>query len=611
MWSYTPTQKKTTSIVWALYSNGSRSTDWSLNSKCYFLQDEITFWCHQVSAEGMKLGKANLKAIAELAPPKNYMGVRSFIGMTGFFRCFIKHFAQIEKPLNDILEGKGKEFKLQLVTLSPEALEAVHTLKEKFMTAPVLAFADFKKPFHLTTNTSRDGLGAVLSQLLDDGEYHLVAYASQERKGGEAKYHSSKLEFLALKWAVTEQFREYLQYGPFTIWTDNNPLTYILTMPNLDALGHSWVVALARYDMSLEYLKGTDNKVADALSWVQDWLDEEETKQILDKDTVRELLNWSMLSDTPRGEADNIWLIKEDQRNNQEVIVWSHQLVKQDKNFRNLMNWDWADAQIKDSVIRHVIDWIERPRGDNRSLYEYLKGHVPDFDRWAYVSREKELKVMDKLLYLRITAVSSKETLPVFVVPARKKLTALDGCHHCAGHQGWDHTLSLIRERFWWPGKSKTLLTVISNCGCCKQFEAKGELPGMQPIICTEPMELVHIDYIGMEVTVAAKEKPVIKNVLVVVDNFTWYVQAPTLREWNLCSCAGTRDVRNRLGHVPSRNWQSRTDVMQSSMWQITPNFKVEIADRVSYRHNLMDAESKGEMIAVPASPVKKTSCWT
>ena len=106
-------------------------------------------------------------------------------------------------------------------------------------------------------------------------------------------------------------------------------------------------------------------------------------------------------------------------------------------------------------------------------------------------------------------------------MPARKRLAAIDSCHRCAGHQGRDRTLSLMKEQFWWPGMLKTLLTVIRNCGRCKQFEAKGELPGMQPIICTEPMELVHIDYVGMEVTVAAKEKPVVKNVLVVVDHFT------------------------------------------------------------------------------------------
>ena len=230
--------------------------------------------------------------------------------MTGFFRRFIKHFA---KPLNDILEGPGREFKLQPVTLSPEALEAFHTLKEKCMTAPVLAFADFKRPFRLTADALGEGLGAVLSQQDSNGEYHSVAFASRELKGGEAKYHLSKLEFLALKWAITEQFREYLQYRPFTMQMDNNPLTYILTTPNLDALGHRWVAALDGYDMTLEYLKGMDNKVADALSRVQDRLSEEETSQILDKDTVKELLNCSALSDTPRGEADSIRLIEEDQ----------------------------------------------------------------------------------------------------------------------------------------------------------------------------------------------------------------------------------------------------------------------------------------------------------
>ena len=70
------------------------------------------------------------------------------------------------------------------------------------------------------------------------------------------------------------------------------------------------------------------------------------------------------------------------------------------------------------------------------------------------------------------------------------------------------------------------LVLAVSNCGHCKQFEAKPQIPGMQPIICTEPMELVHIDYVGMEFTIAAQEKPVVKNVLLVVDHFTQYVQA-------------------------------------------------------------------------------------
>ena len=168
------------------------------------------------------------------------------------------------------------------------------------MMAPILAFADFKKPFQLETDASKEGLGAILLQESGNGQFHPVAFTSRELKGGEPKCHSSKLEFLALIWAVTEQFLEYLQYQPFTVQTDNNPLTYILTTPNLDALGHRWVAALARYNMKLEYLKGSNNKVADALSHAPEKLDEE---------TIRELLNCVCIRHLPRAEADNINVI--------------------------------------------------------------------------------------------------------------------------------------------------------------------------------------------------------------------------------------------------------------------------------------------------------------
>ena len=99
-------------------------------------------------------------------------------------------------------------------------------------------------------------------------------------------------------------------------------------------------------------------------------------------------------------------------------------------------------------------------------------------------------------------------------------------CHQGAGHQGRDRSLSLMKEQFWWPGMANALFLFIQNCGRCKQFEAKCQIPEMEPILCTQPMELVHIDYVGMEVTVATQEKPVVKNVLVIVDHFTRYVQA-------------------------------------------------------------------------------------
>ena len=91
-----------------------------------------------------------------------------------------------------------------------------------------------------------------------DGHYHPVAYGSQALTAHEKNYHSTKLEFLALKWAVMEHFKEYLLYQPFLVKTDNNPLMYIMTTPNLDTTGHQWVGALAKFNFWLGFQKGQD-----------------------------------------------------------------------------------------------------------------------------------------------------------------------------------------------------------------------------------------------------------------------------------------------------------------------------------------------------------------
>ena len=386
------------------------------------------------------------------------------------------------------------------------------------MTAPVLVFADFKRPFRLETDASKEGLGAILLQESGDGQYHPVAFTSHELKGREPKFHSSKLEFLALKWAVTEQFHDYLQYQPFTVCMDNNPLTYILMPPNLDPLGHHWVAALAGNNMKLEYLKGSNNKVADALSRV--------SMQKLDEETVTKLLNHTRNGSVPWAEMANIHLIEEGERVDQEVIVRYTQIVKQHKNFWNLANQDWVRAQSKDPVIPHVIKWIQWPRKDHSKLEEYLARVASDYKKRFYATWQKAFTLQDNLLYLQATPTNSQDTTLVFVIPAVDRQAAIDGCHRGARHQGRDRTLSLMKERFWWPGMSQALLKAVANYGRCIQYEAKGQLPPMQPIICTELMELVHIDYVRMEVTIATDKKPVVWNVLVVVDYFTHYVQA-------------------------------------------------------------------------------------
>ena len=162
------------------------------------------------------------------------------------------------RPLYDVL---GKEVKMGPVQLPPEPQKVLRVVKDKILSAPVLVFLNFDKPFLLETDASKEGLGAVLSQKQNDGHYHCLTPM-------ERNYHSSKLEFLTLKWSVTEHFKEYLAHAPFVVRTDNNPLMYVLTTPNLDATGHRWVCVLASFDFTLEYQKGADNGAADALSWV-------------------------------------------------------------------------------------------------------------------------------------------------------------------------------------------------------------------------------------------------------------------------------------------------------------------------------------------------------
>ena len=224
-------------------------------SKCSLFKEEINYLAHKVSKKGVRPSDINMRAIAEYAPLQTYTEIRAFLGLVGHYRHFIKGFAWIAQPLNDHLAGEGASQKLEQVALSEGALKAFEALKQACMHSPVLAFADYTKDFLLETDASKEGLGAVLSQKQEDGLFQPVAYGSWALTTHEKNYHSTKLDFLALKWAITEHFKECLLYQPFLVRTDNNPLTCIMSTPNLDATGHCWVNALAKYDFRLEYQK--------------------------------------------------------------------------------------------------------------------------------------------------------------------------------------------------------------------------------------------------------------------------------------------------------------------------------------------------------------------
>ena len=286
-------------------------------TKCDLFRTELIYLAHHVSKDGVKPSKKNVASIIACSPPKTYTDIRSFTGVMGHYRHFIKGFAHIAAPLYDLISGDNKDKKSEPVKLSPVALETFNTLKEKCMNAPVLAFPDLKKPVLLEMDASGKGLRAVLSQKQDNGRYHPVAYASQTMNETEQQYHSNKQEFLPLKWAVTEQFHEYLTpYGKnknkFVVRTDNNPLTYIFSSARLDAAGHRWVASLADYNLSLEYQKGKDNTVADFLSGMKNHLPKEEVEEALRRveilaSGVKAMLNNTDTPITERAEGGTIY----------------------------------------------------------------------------------------------------------------------------------------------------------------------------------------------------------------------------------------------------------------------------------------------------------------
>ena len=143
---------------------------------------------------------------------------------------------------------------------------AFELLKETCTNTPVLAYANYKNPFRLNMDASEKGLGAVLYQQQNDETFRVIAYASRTLSKSERNYDTHKLEFLALKWSVTQRFHEYLYGGTFEVYTDNNPLTYVLTSAKLDAMGQRWIASLANYDFKIFYQSGHLNVDADSLS---------------------------------------------------------------------------------------------------------------------------------------------------------------------------------------------------------------------------------------------------------------------------------------------------------------------------------------------------------
>ena len=483
-------------------------------TKCEFMKFEVTYLGHIVSEEGIKTDPEKTSAIKNWPVPKTVKDVRAFLGFTGYYRRFIQNYAKIARPLNDLLVGhstvkkdKAKRMKAKKAPFdwTDDQQEAFEALKEKLTKPPVLAYADYRFPFRLHTDASSTGIGAVLYQQ-QNGRDRVVCYASRSLKPSEKNYPAHKLEFLALKWSVTEKFHDYLYGTNFEVYTDNNPLTYVFSTAKLDATGHRWIAELSNYDFTITYRSGKKNADADGLSRLHE--------SELETTVFPEVLK-SMSQLLPESEStplvsslateDKVTELDIDQGDTiPDEFLASTALTAQ----------NWQRAQSADSNIRVVVDAVlegTKPTTDQAKSKGLDVGYLHDWDKYFF--KEGILYKSEEI---------NGQTFHRLVLPEALRDLVFRSYHDDLGHQGRDRTASLIRQRYFWPYMNQYIRKRVQQCERCicrKTTPVKSA--HLVSITSSAPMELVCIDYLSLERSKGGSE-----NILVITDHFSRYAQA-------------------------------------------------------------------------------------
>lgn len=473
--------------------------------KCEFFKSEIKYLGVVVSADGIKTDPDKISAVKNWPLICGVKDLRKFLGFTSYYRKFIKDYAKIAKPLNDLLIGhhtnkkgakpkkKTKPTPWQWGTNEQSAMDAIIS---KLINPPVLAFADFSLPFIVNIDASGTGLGAVLYQR-QEGKERVIAYASRSLRGPERLYPAHKREFLALKWAVTDKFHDYLSGSKFEVRTDNNPLTYVLDKAKLDATGHRWVAALSNYDFNLSYRTGKSNIDADILS-----RNYSKSKHI-DCDVVRAICSSATISQSDHPVVESLLL-------SHDVEVIDHIDYQS-----NLSDIDWSREQKSDVTISRIIELIKTGHKPTKRQISKESDDVKKFIReWD------KLYIKQEVLYRK--SFINNESVSQLVLPDIYHEIALVGLHDDVGHQGRDRTLSLVKSRYYWPGMNKDVERKVSSCANCILRKTRSiKSAELVNISSSQPLEILCLDYLTLE-----QSKGGYENILVITDHFTRYAQA-------------------------------------------------------------------------------------
>jgi hypothetical protein len=507
--------------------------------KSHFLRKEVLYLGHTITSEGLKPNDDKIEAILKYPLPESVTQIKSFLGLIGYYRKFIKDFAKITKPFTSCLK-KGRK-----IVINEEYLQAFETCKKILTNAPLLQFPDFTKQFILTTDASNFAIGAVLSQGTV-GADKPVAYASKTLSDTEVKYSTIEKELYAIVWAV-KHFRPYLYGNKFIIYTDHRPLAWLCSLKEPNSKLTRWRLRLEEYDMEIRHKKGLQNTNADALSRIKiNALDNDldsifvniDDKDERLNDIIEELDNIETieLSDSDSDKTSEVIEINESDdgvtansvsnREHEGIMILNEAIDNKPKQII-VYTWFKNELLVKDiSNNKQKILEVHMPPKNEELIKDFLKEYIDPKHKYFIHYEEDSFRqsfsnVIIKLFKRNTVKLIECTERVVNLTDAEndQKKIVLDYHEGKTCHRGIRETLIKIKRHYWWPNMKEMVTAIINSCEQCRKmkYDRKPIKPEIQLTQNkTAPFQEAFIDLLFIEG----------KYYLTIVDSFSKLGQA-------------------------------------------------------------------------------------